>query len=270
MNIKPILILLAFALTSSLVQAADKKTGAASGGNDKPVAKVNGVNIAPILANIMLSEQLSQGLKNDDALRTAIIEELIKREVIAQEAKKRGYEKNAEVTARIDIARQGVLIGAYIQDFVSKNPVQDAQVRAEYDRRLAATPGTEYKVSHIQFEKMEEAQAAISKLQSGAKFSDLAKESVDLGSKDQGGDIGWIAPGTGPVSFTEAVQKLEKGTFTTIPVQTPYGFHVIFLDNTRKATPPTYEAKKNELRQNLEQILLDEHINSLVKKAKVE
>ncbi|GAB2884415.1 peptidylprolyl isomerase [Uliginosibacterium flavum] len=260
MKLKLTCLAVALTLASSSLFAAEPKA----------LGKVNGVPISAAVGDLMANEQIAQGAPNDEALRRAIKEELVRREVLAQEAKKRGLDKKSDIQVRVEMARQGILIASYINEWAVANPISDAQMRSEYERRVADMSSTEHKVRHIQTLTEADAQAVIAKLQSGAKFADLAKDSVDAGSKDNGGDIGWVSPKGLPQPFGDAVTKLEKGKFTTVPVQTTYGFHVIMLDETRKAVPPTFEEKKNELRQYLEQQALNAHIKTLLAKSKVE
>lgn len=236
----------------------------------KPLAKVNGVAIPASVAELMVAEQVAQGAPNNEELRRAVKDELVRRELLAQEAKKKGLDKKPEMIARMDVARQGILIGGFINEWMRANPVSEASVKAEYDRRVKEMSGTEYKVRHIQLEKEADAKAVIAKLQSGAKFEDLAKESVDAGSKDNGGDIGWVSPQGLPQPLSEALGKLEKGKFHGMPVQTNFGYHVIKLEDTRQAVPPKYEDVQANLRQGLEQQALTQYISSLMSKAKVE
>jgi peptidyl-prolyl cis-trans isomerase C len=236
----------------------------------KSIARVNNVPVPASYAELYVSDQVARGATDNEELHKAVKEELIRRELLAQEAKKLGLDKHAEVSNRMDIARQGVLIEAYINEWQRSHRVTEAQIRAEYDRRVGEMSQTEYKVRHIQLNKMEDAQAVIAKLQGGAKFADLAKDSLDTGSASKGGDIGWVSPHALPKAFGEAVEKLGMGKYTTVPVQTQYGFHVIMVEDTRKAVPPTYEDEKADLGQYLTQQALSAHIDELLKKAKVE
>lgn len=247
-------------LLSSMAGAADTK----------PLAKVNGVSIPIALSDLMVAEQVAQGAPNNDELRRAVKDELVRRELLAQEAKKKGLDKKPEMIARMDVARQGVLIGGYVNDWMRANPVPDAQVRAEYDRRVKDMASTEYRVRHIQVETEDAAKAVIAKLQSGSRFEDLAKDSMDSGSKDNGGDIGWVSPKGLPESIGAALDKMEKGKFYAVPVKSNFGYHVLKLDDTRQAVPPKYEDVQANLRQELEQQALSKYVNGLMSKAKVE
>jgi peptidyl-prolyl cis-trans isomerase C len=82
-------------------------------------------------------------------------------------------------------------------------------------------------------EKEEEAKAIIAKLDKGEKFSELAKQSKDPGSKDKGGELGWSSPAAYVKPFGEALTKLKKGEYTKTPVKSDFGYHVIQLDDSR-------------------------------------
>jgi len=254
-------------LAVSLLLASSMATAAPAA---KPLAKVNGVAIPQSIGDLMIAEQVAQGAPNNEELRKAVKEELVRRELLTQEAKKKGLDKKPEMIARMEVARQGILVGGFINEWMRANPVTEASIRAEYDRRVVEMSGTEYKVRHIQLDKEAQAQAIIAKLQTGSKFEDLAKESVDAGSKDAGGDIGWVSPKGLPPSLAEIVVKLEKGKFHGSPIQTEYGFHIVKLDDSRQAVPPKYEEVQANLRQGLEQQKIAKFINDLLSKAKVE
>ncbi len=248
-------------LISSLAGAAEPA---------KAIAKVNGVSIPASLADLMVAEQVAQGAPNNEELRRAVKDELVRRELLAQEARKKGLDKKAEMIVRMDVARQGILIGGYINDWMRANPVPEAQVRAEYDNRVKNMASTEYRVRHIQVDTEDAAKALIAKLQAGSRFEDLAKESNDTGSKDNGGDIGWVSPKGVPEAIGTALPKIEKGKFSAVPVKSNFGFHVLKVEDTRQAVPPKYEEVSENLRRELEQQALGNYVNSLVSKAKVE
>lgn len=238
--------------------------------SSKAVAKVNGVSISAGMADEMRNAQIAQGVPNSPDLQKAVVTELVRRETLAQEAKKKGLDKQATTQARLELARQSVLFGVYLEDWAKAHPVADAQVRAEYDRLVKQMGDKEYKVRHIVVDKEEDAQAIIKKLQGGAKFSDLAKDSKDVSNKDNGGDLGWVNPASMVQPFGEALAKLDKGKFTTQPVKTQFGYHVIMLDDVRKSDPPKFDDVKPRIQQGLEQQAIQKQIDELVSKAKIE
>jgi peptidyl-prolyl cis-trans isomerase C len=234
-----------------------------------PVVTVNGTPIPAAWADALMAEQKAQGAPDSEQLRKAVTEELVRREVLAQEAKKKGLDKQPNVAAQMDLARQAVLIRADLQDFVKTNPVTDAEVKAEYEKIKTNLGEKEYKPRHILVDKEEDAKAIIAKLQTGQKFEDLAKDSKDPGSKDKGGELGWSNPGMFVQPFSEAMVKLEKGKFTPQPVKSDFGYHVILLEDVRPLKAPSFDEVKPQLTQRLQQKKVEQHILDLRAKATV-
>ncbi|NMG64090.1 peptidylprolyl isomerase [Azoarcus indigens] len=235
-----------------------------------PYATVNGTAIPASRAEAMLNEQRAQGAQDSPQLNDAVREELVRREVLSQEATKKGLEKKSDVQAQMDLAKQAILIRAYLQDYVKTHPVTDAEIRKEYDTIKSRMGEKEYKPRHILVETEDQAKAIIAKLQSGSKFEDLAKESRDPGSKDKGGELGWSNPGMFVQPFSDAMVKLEKGKFTTTPVKSDFGYHVILLEDVRDLKAPSFDEVKPQLQQRLQQQKVEAHILELREKAKVQ
>jgi len=236
----------------------------------EPVATVNGTAISAARADAMIAEQRAQGAPESAQLKDAVREELIRREVLSQEATKKGFDKKADVQAQMDMAKQAILIRAYLQDFVKTNPVGEADLKKEYDSIKGRMGDKEYKPRHVLVETEDQAKAIIAKLQGGSKFEDLAKESRDPGSKERGGDLGWSNPGMFVKPFSEAMVKLEKGKYTTTPVKSDFGYHVIMLEDVRALQAPSYDEVKPQLQQRLQQQKVEKHVLDLRSKAKVQ
>lgn len=263
-----LLIVLATSMASSAaVYAAKKDVG---GKSASAFVTVNGQSIAKSRADMLISAQVAQGQPDSPELRAAVKEELIRRELLAQEAAKKGLDKNSEVQAQMDMARQGVLIGAYLKDYVKNHPVSDAQIKKEYEDLKARLGNKEYKARHILVDKEEDAKAIIEKLKKGEKFEDLAKQSKDPGSKDRGGDLGWASPAAFVKPFSDAMIKLEKGKYTLAPVKSDFGWHVIQLDDTRDTKIPPFEEAKGQIAQQIQQGMIQKYMEELRAKAKIE
>ena len=236
-----------------------------------PVAKVNGVVVPRARMDYMLEQQKQRGAQDNDQMRAMVREELVNREVIAQEAGRTGLAKKPEVQAELDLARQQIIVNAYLREFVRKNPIGDADVQKEYERAKSQTGAKEYKARHILLETEEEAKGMIAQLKKGGNFEDLAsKNSKDPGSKERGGDLDWNVPGSFDKQFSDAMVKLEKGKFTETPVRTRFGFHVIRLDDVRETKFPALADVKQRIQQQLVQNKVEELIRGLRAKAKIE
>lgn len=260
-------ILLALGLSLGATPAfAEKKEKA----DASTYLTVNGRSVPKIRAQALMAGQEAQGKADSPELRKAVQEELVRREVLTQEAVKKGFDKRPEVQGQIELARQGVLIGAYLNDYVRTHPVTDDQVKKEFEAITAKLGNKEYKARHVLVGTEEEAKAIIDKLKKGAKFEDLAKESKDPGSKERGGDLGWATPASFVPPFSAAMVKLDKGKFTETPVKSDFGWHVIELDDVRELKLPTLDEAKGQITQQLTQRMVQKHVEDLRAKAKVE
>ena len=196
---------------------------------------------------------------------------LVNREVLMQEAQKSGVARSPDVAAQLDLARQEIIISAYLRDWVRKNPISEADVQREYDRVKSEQGNKEYRARHILVETEDQAKQMVAELKKGTKFEELAaKNSKDPGSKDRGGDLDWNVPGTYDKQFADAMVKLEKGKYTEQPVRTRFGFHVIQLDDVRQTRFPPLAEVKPRIQQMLAQSRIEELIKGLRAKAKIE
>ena len=234
------------------------------------VATVNGVAVPQSRMSLMLQRQAQRGMPDNEKTRALVREELINREVIAQEAQRTGMGKRPEVQMQVDFARQEILVNAYISDWVRKNPISEADVQKEYERVKSHAGDKEYKARHILLETEEQANSMIAALKKGDKFDELAsKNSKDPGSAQRGGDLDWNVPGTFDPQFSGAMVKLEKGKYTEQPVRTRFGYHVIQLDDVRAMNFPALNEARPRIQQTLVQNRLEELVKSLRAKAKI-
>lgn len=258
------------ALASVPATAAKKEAAAEPAAAGGAVATVNGKAIAKAKADLMVNMQKAQGRPDSEDLRRAVKERLVMLEVVSQEAQKKGLDKKPDIQAQIDMSRQDVLINAYLADYVRSHPVNPDAVKKDYDTYVATMGDKEYKARHILVEKEEEAKDIITRLKKGEKFEDLAKLSKDPGSRDKGGDLDWSVPANYVKPFADALAGLSKGKYTETPVKTNFGWHVILLEDSRAFTPPSLDELKPQITQNLQRQMVDQHVQELMKKAKVD
>ena len=267
---------IAFALVVPLLafaQAAKdtKKDAKAAGGSGTNIAMVNGVAVPRARSDFLMQQQASRGAQDNENNRNMIRDELINREVVVQEAMKSPVAKSTEVQTQLDLARQEVLVGAFLRDWVRRNPVSEADVQKEYDRARSQSGDREYRSRHILVESEDQAKNLIAELKKGGKFDELArKNSKDSGSAERGGDLDWNVPAAYDKQFADALVKLEKGKLTDAPVRSRFGFHVIQLDDVRPIKFPALADVKPRIQQQLTQHKIEELIRGLRAKAKVE
>jgi peptidyl-prolyl cis-trans isomerase C len=234
------------------------------------LAVVNGKPVPSSRADAMIKQMAAQGQQDSPQLRAMVKEELVNREILMQEADKLGLSSSAEVKNQMEMARQSIVIRALVADYVKKNPVSEADMKAEYDKFKAQAGDKEYHARHILVEKEDDAKAIIAKLKSGAKFEDLAKQSKDTGSAANGGDLDWAPPSAFVKPFSDAMTSLQKGQITETPVQTQFGYHVIKLEDSRPAKVPSFEEVKPQIAESLQQQKLQAYQQELKKKAKIQ
>jgi peptidyl-prolyl cis-trans isomerase C len=263
-------ILLASA-ASLLALGACNRAGDA-GSKSPAAATVNGTAISQRTVDMLAKQNAGSGRPDTPETRKFIVEQLALQMVVAEEAVKKGLDKNPEIAEQIDAMKQSVLANAYVQDYIKNNPVSDDMVKAEYERIKATISGDEYKARHILVEKESEAKDIIARLKKepGA-FAKLAMEkSKDQGSKARGGDLGWFDPKRMVPEFGAAAAKLEKGKFTQEPVRTQFGYHVILLEDSKPIQAPPLEEVKAQLSQQLQEKALKAQFDALKAKAKIE
>ena len=238
---------------------------------DKSAAMVNGISIPQARIDLRVKAAAAQGQPDSPELRKAIREDMINLEVVAQEAKKNGLDKNPEVIEQMELAKGSVLVGAYVQDYAKSHPITEDQLKQEYDKLKTTLGSNEYNVSHILVDTEDEAKAIIAQLGKKGKFDKIAKaKSKDSGSAEKGGSLGWAVPSNFVPPFANALLSLKKGTYTKEPVKSQFGWHVIKLDDVRSLKVPSFEELKPQMQQRLQQQTIQDLITALRSKAKIE
>ncbi|MFN3830032.1 peptidyl-prolyl cis-trans isomerase C [Tepidimonas ignava] len=254
-------------LTRAVLAMALASAGAAHAQN---LAIVNGKPVPSARLKALEQQVARSGRPVDDQVRAQLKEEAILREIFMQEAERRGLRASPEVKAQLELATQTVLIRELFADEQRRHPVTDAELRAEYDR-IAQAMGQEYRARHILVDSEDEAKAVLAELAKGAKFEDLARQrSKDKGSGANGGDLDWATPDVFVPEFGQAMAQLGKGQTTAAPVKTQFGWHIIRVDDVRKAQLPDFETVKPQLQQQLQQQKLAKFQDELRAKAKVQ
>jgi peptidyl-prolyl cis-trans isomerase C len=252
-------------------KASKKASAAATASSGSGRVVVNGVVIPQSRIDAMNRELTQQGQPDTAERHNAVKDELVNREVIAQAAQKRGLDKNPDIAAQMEMARQAVLVRALFEDEVKKNPITDAQLEQQYTQFKGSMGSNEYKVRHILVDKEDDAKAIIAELNKGGDFAKIAKEkSKDPGSKDNGGDLDWGPSARYVKPFADAVTSMQKGQTTSAPVKTDFGYHVIRLDDVRPLQVPPFSELKEQFRQRAQQAQIQKLVMDLRSRAKVE
>jgi len=233
------------------------------------IATVNGQAISQKSYDQFVQLLVTQGAPDTPQLREQVKEEMINRTIMVQAAEKAGINKIPVVQTELDVARQSILLRAYMADYLVKNPISEATISAEYDKLKKAQDGVvEYDVRHILVEDEKTANDLQAQIQSKkAKFEDLAKaNSKDTGSAAKGGSLGWADASNYVPPFAEAVKATAKGQLADKPVQSQFGWHVIEVVDLRPVAFPPLD----QVKPQLEEMMRQQEIAALQKKLRDE
>lgn len=231
-------LVLPFLVLPALAQEGDATVVATVAGEDVTVADLR-------LTMRTLPDQYRQ--LPPDVLLPGLIDQVVQQRALAQTVTDVPDEVERELVA-LRLSRLATL--ALTEHLAGA--VTEEDVRAAYDGDVAGFEGAqEYDAAHILLESEEDALAAIAEIEAGADFAEVATERSTGPTGPRGGALGWFGAGQMVPEFEAAVQTLEEGEVSA-PIQTQFGWHVIRLNGTRTAPPPTFEAAEGEIRGRLQ------------------
>jgi len=256
----------AFLLSASLLPFA------AYAQDSDVVARVNGRDITAAdlaVAEEMYSQQL--GSMPEDAKRSVLVNALIELRVIADAARDEGVADNAQYKRQMAFFGAQTLRSVFMDTEVAA-AVTDEAVRAAYDEQAAKIPPIEeVRLRHILLPTKEAADEVIKALQSGQDFAAIAIErSLDTTSKGKGGDLGFVVAGQTIAEVDAASASLQPGQFTAVAVQSPFGFHVVKVEERRQRPAPAFDTISDQIRQSLQAAEEKRIVDTLRANAKVE
>ena len=234
------------------------------------VGTVNGETI--FLDEVMqLTEQLPDEYRRQpiENIYPNLVDEITNTKLAATAAKEADLQNNELVIDAIRIASERILAEAYFATEVRKI-VTDEEIQSAYDRFVSDSDSREQiSARHILVNEEAEAIDLIAKLEGGADFAALAQEFSTGPSGPKGGDLGYFGRGQMVPDFEAAAFELEIGTFTSRPVQTQFGWHVIKLEDKRTQPAPSLDEMRSQIAQGLSQQALARLIEELRKDAEI-
>jgi peptidyl-prolyl cis-trans isomerase C len=195
--------------------------------------------------------------------REAVLESVARLSLLADAAEEAGLPQERMIAVELELQRMQLLARAMVNRYVQENPPTEAELRAEYEASQEEFAATELKARHILLETEEEAQAVIEELQEGADFAEMAQQHSTGPTGPDGGDLGWFNPDSMVPPFAEAASAMEVGSYTSEPVQTQFGWHVILLEDRRENQAPGLDAVRADITNRVNQKKLEEYIGSL-------
>lgn len=236
-----------------------------------PVVTINDTTITQAEYDDYAKARMEQTRVNVMPDTQTLIDELVDRELLRQAALQQKLEQHPEFQKKIKQMKDNLLMAMAMQNYLDKHSFDDTKLKQEYDIQVAKIKmPSEYKVSHILVEQEAEAKAIIAELQTGKTFAELASKSIDPDSANKAGDLGWVSSKIVEPEFGQALAKLSKGQYTTTPVKTKFGWHIIQVDDSRKVPLPPFENVKEKIKANLQGQQMQKYMDELKKQAKIE
>ncbi|MHB1566688.1 MAG: peptidylprolyl isomerase [Acidiferrobacter sp.] len=215
-------------------------------------------------------DQQEPALPRSPASRHVILNELINRVVLAQAATQAGLNRTPAVHVALKEDRENILARAMLKRFLTTDKIPLSRLHALYQQEVLSAPHVEYKARHILVATYAQAEAILTALHHGARFAVLARrDSLDIASGQQGGQLGWFSAGSMLPSFYNAVSHMHVGEISPTPIKTRFGWHIIQLQAERAYTPPPFTAVRQDLYRAVEQRHVDNMMAALRKKAHI-
>lgn len=206
-----------------------------------------------------------------DQLFPLALDQVITSEIITDKVKKVDLDNDPAVKAQLEAAKKQIVRGVFMEKEVEKAMTED-RLKGAYDEYVANFPEIEeIKTRHILVKDEDQAKDLIKQLNNGADFAELAKEySIDA-TKDNGGELGYMAKTDQVIpEYLEAAFKLEPGEMSKKPVKSDFGYHIIEVTDKRMRPPATYEQAKPFLAAQLRGEILGEIVQKWRKAASVD
>lgn len=235
------------------------------------MANVNGVTLSQSTFDTLLQNNLAQGQKDTPQLRQTLKSDLIARELLIQEAARRGLDKREGVQQALATLQQNFMVDLLLSDHLAQNPISDTDLKAEYERQSKLLKGAEqFQLRQIVTATEAEAKSVLTALKSGKDFAAVAQDKSMDPSKAQGGQLGWLLSNDIVPPVMRAISSLPKGALTASPIELNGQWVVLRLDDKRPFVVPQYEETLPQLRQALVQQRRMQLLEQLAKSARIE
>jgi peptidyl-prolyl cis-trans isomerase C len=232
------------------------------------VAEVNGEKI---LKKDVLGAMETMTVKPEDAEKVfpMVVDQMINEKLIDIETTRANIEADAKFQQQLQAAKSRLIKTVYLENYL-KDRVNDKAVKEEYARLKKENKGKqEVRARHILVATEEEAKQVIKELQAGAKFEDLAKKRSSGPGAENGGDVGYFAKGELIPEFSDAAFNLKPGNYSKEPVKTPFGWHVIYVEDKRTRKVPDLKDVEASIRTKLGQEAIENLVQGLRAKADI-
>ena len=226
---------------------------------------VNGKDVDSAVVDLYFAGRLG-GRPSESATaeeREVLIGELRDIYILATQDEMAEVAKEPRIAAQIELQTQAILAQEAAARYYETITVTEEELLEVYGQQIELAPPLQFKARHILVESQGEAVDIIAELDGGADFATLAEEKSTGPSGPNGGDLGWFSPNQMVAPFSAAVDQLDDGSYTTEPVQTDFGWHVILREDSRETEAPTFESVRENIEQVVQQNKFQAHLEEL-------
>ena len=235
----------------------------------KVIVEVDNFNLNTMHFAYFAAKQTPDGEPSAEQ-QIKLLNELVNTFILSNSAEGQALAQQPDLAAAIDVSRARLITQALIENTLENSPVTDNEIQAIYDEQYAGKTKQEFKARHILVKTEDEAKALIKQLDGGADFAQLAKEKSTGPSSSAGGDLGWFEKDMMVKPFAEAVASMSNGTYSSSPVKTQFGWHIILREDAKDLGAVELAQVKDDITSSLRTQKLRALINKLREKAKVE
>jgi peptidyl-prolyl cis-trans isomerase C len=253
-NTRTIVKLMITALGLTALVACQNKTTSSDSTADKKqatvLATVNGSTItsADFDREVKALPEYIRGMADTPQGKKELIDTLVMRELILQQAAKEGLDKGKEIDEKLAELKKRIVVDSYLKKKVETDAkISDEELKKFYDQNLDKfKSGEQVKASHILVKSEQEAKDILAQLKGGASFEELAKAKSADTSASKGGDLGWFGKGNMVPAFEKAAFALKEGQLSGI-IKSEFGFHIIKLTGKRAAGTRSFDEVKEQI-----------------------
>jgi peptidyl-prolyl cis-trans isomerase C len=244
---------LAAVLAAPATAAAQSESdGKGEAADENPVvAVVNGEEIRFQEVKESAQDLPPQYQKQFSRIFPALLDRVIDMRLLGEKAAEAGLSEDPEVQERLAEAKTQIMSQVYLERKREARITQERLKKAYQDYRKKNPAKDQVRARHILVKKEQQAKDLIAKLDGGADFVELAKEHSTGPSGKKGGDLGFFGKDKMVEPFTDAAFKLDAGEYTSSPVKTQFGWHVIKVEEKRRKEPKSFDEMEGQLRQQL-------------------
>jgi peptidyl-prolyl cis-trans isomerase C len=242
-------------LSAALLLGCTSALHAQSAADKTVLVSVNGKNISQFQLDEVIRTSPSPEQANTPEGRRALLEELISRELVVQDAVKKKLDKPAQAQLQLQQARESVLIDLAVAEYFRKNPIDESALQGEYRRQIDALKAMgsvqQYQLRLLVVPTEAQAREAIRDINKGQSMEELVRQSSTDPSRANGGLVDWLLPNQMLPMIANVVVNVSKGKLAAAPIQTPNGWNVVRVEDVRNFAPPKFEDATVQLRASL-------------------